>query len=211
MKSSIFAHMKIANIVSETKINLGPEFINVQKFSDIVPNDLPTLIIGYNNVCDIFGEDNLNILNREISENIFWTFRRNEKRVIYDADVEMFIRHSYKNFTKKINYVDLDLIQFSKFKIRKIVKKLLSLKDVITYKSDNNVFYIYSENIIFGIDMNLVEFVGFDTSKVLDKIKSKSMVFLEGNEILIEYNNQLDRFNNDVKLIPVLYSINPYE
>ena len=203
--------MKIANIVSETKINLGPEFINVQKFSDIVPNDLPTLIIGYNNVCDIFGEDNLNILNREISENIFWTFRRNEKRVIYDADVEMFIRHSYKNFTKKINYVDLDLIQFSKFKIRKIVKKLLSLKDVITYKSDNNVFYIYSENIIFGIDMNLVEFVGFDTSKVLDKIKSKSMVFLEGNEILIEYNNQLDRFNNDVKLIPVLYSINPYE
>ena len=81
-------------------------------------------------------------------------------------------------------------------------------ENLISYESKNRVIYIYSDNIIFGIDLNMVEFIGFDVDKVRNKIKSKSLKFLEGDEILVEYNNYLERLNFDIKLIPFLFSLN---
>jgi len=203
--------MEIANIVSSKKLNVGPEFNVVENINEIIFKDLPTLIIGYDEICDLYGEDNINVLNRNVGKNVFWTYKRTTKRVLYDTDLESFIRYSYKKYTSKLNYVDLDLIQFSNSKILKIVKKILTLKGVITYESENSVIYIYSNNIIFGIDLNLVEYIGFDIEKVRKKIKDKSLIYLKGEEVLIEYQNYLERLDNDIKLIPVLYSINPHE
>jgi len=203
--------MEIANIVSSKKLNVGSEFNVVENIDEIVFKDLPTLIIGYDEICDLYGEDNVNVLKRNVTKNVFWTFKRTTKRQLYDTDLESFIRHSYKKATSKLNYVDLDLIQFSNGKILKIVKHLLTLNDVISYESENSVIYIYSNNITFGIDLNLVEYIGFDADKVRKRVKDKSIVYLEGEEILIEFQNHLERLDNDIKLIPFLYSINPYE
>jgi len=203
--------MEIANIVSTSKINVGPEFNVVENMDEIVFTDLPTLIIGYDTVCDMYGEDNLNVMNRKISKELFWTFKRNEKRQICDIDIEDFIRYSYKKYTKNINYVDLDPIQDNPIKIKRIVKKLLSLNNPISYETENNVIYIYSENIIFGLDLNVFGYTGFNIEKLRERVKEASSVFLEGSELLIEYGDHLDRLNNDIKLIPFLYSINPNE
>lgn len=203
--------MEIANIISSKKLNVGPEFNVVENIDEIVFKELPTLIIGYDEICELYGEENVNVLKRNVTKNIFWTFKRTVKRQLYDVDLESFIRHAYKKATSNLNYVDLDLIQSSKSKIIKIIKHLLGLKDVISYESKNSVIYIYSNNIIFGIDLNLIEYVGFNPDKVREKIKDKSAVFLEGEEILIEYKNHLERLDNDIKLIPFLYFINPYE
>ena len=203
--------MEIANIVSTSKINVGPEFNVVESMDEIVYADLPTLIVGYDMTCDLYGEDNLNVLNRKIKKNIFWTFKRNEKRQICDVDIEDFIRYSYRQYTNKLNYVDLDLIQDNPIKIRKIVKKLLSLSNPISYETENNVIYIYSDNIIFGLDLNVFEYLELDIEKIRKKVKDNSSVFLSETELLIEYANHLDRLDNDIKLIPFLYSINPNE
>jgi hypothetical protein len=203
--------MEIANIVCKDVINIGPEFNVVESVDDIVYTNLPTLIIGYETVVDLYGVDNINVLKRNINKKTFWTFRRNVERKVYEPDLEDFMRYSYKKAIENINFVDLDVIQFNKQKLYKIVKKILSLKDPISYKSANNVIYIYSENLIFGVDLNLLSFVGFDIEKAENKIKEKSLVFLEGNEILIEYNNYLERLNYDYKYVPFLYSINPHD
>jgi hypothetical protein len=203
--------MEIANIVCKDVINVGPEFNVVETVDDIVYSNLPTLIIGYETVVDIYGSDNVNVLKRNINKKLFWTFRRTIERKIYEPDLEDFIRYSYKKAIENINYIDLDVIQFNKRKLYKIVKKILQLKNVISYKTDNNVIYIYSSNLIFGVDLNLLEFVGFDVEKAENKIIEKSEVFLKGTEILIEYNNHLDRLNYDFKYVPFLYSINPHD
>jgi len=210
-KKSYLCTMEIANIVSTSKINVGPEFNVVESMDEIVYADLPTLIVGYDMTCDLYGEDNLNVLNRKIKKNIFWTFKRNEKRQICDVDIEDFIRYSYRQYTNKLNYVDLDLIQDNPIKIRKIVKKLLSLSNPISYETENNVIYIYSDNIIFGLDLNVFEYLELDIEKIRKKVKDNSSVFLSETELLIEYANHLDRLDNDIKLIPFLYSINPNE
>lgn len=203
--------MEIANIVSTSKINVGPEFNVVESMDEIVFTDLPTLIVGYDTTCDIYGEDNLNVLNRKIKKNIFWTFKRNEKRQICDVDIEDFIRYSYKQYIKRLNYVDLDFIQDKPIKTVKIVRKLLSISNPISYETENNVIYIYSDNIIFGLDLNVFEYIGLDVEKIRKKVKDNSLVYLKGSELLIEYDSHLDRLDNDVKLIPFLYSINPNE
>ena len=203
--------MEIANIVTTSNINVGPEFKVVPTVDDIIFKEIPTLIIGYGAICELYGAENINILKRNVTSKVFWTFARGEKRDIYDSDIEDFIRHAYKQYINNIKYVDLDIIQYKYRKLMYIVRKLLSLKDVIAYETNNNVIYIYSDNIIFGIDLGLLEYAGVNIVKVRDKIKDRSLVFLEGNEILMEYGNHLDRFDNDVKLIPFLYFINPHK
>tara|TARA_R110000851_G_scaffold250075_1_gene402532 strand:- start:691 stop:1299 length:609 start_codon:yes stop_codon:yes gene_type:complete len=201
--------MEIGNIVSKQKINVGPEFNVVEDMDDIIFNELPTLIIGYDLVNTFFGKDSINILKRRIGKHVFWTLKRKTKRDVYSNDLEDFIRYSYEKYTKKINYVNLDLIHFSNKKIIKIIKKIYSLDKVITYKSKNDVLFLHSNDLIFGIDLNLVKFVGFDPKKIEKKVIEKSDVFLKGEEILIEYANHLERLNHDVKYIPCLYLINP--
>jgi len=203
--------MEIANIVCSDAINVGPEFNVVESSSDIIYTNLPTLIIGYEAIVAMCGSENINILKRNINKKTFWTFKRNVERSVYQRDLEDFMRYSYKKAVENISYVDLDVIQFNYRKLYKITKEILKLKDPISYKSINNVIYIYSNNLIFGVDLNLLRFAGVDVEKIENKIIKKSLVFLEGSEILIEYNNHLERLNYDYKYLPFLYSINPHD
>ena len=203
--------MEIANIVCTDKLNIGPEFNVVKSVDDIVYANLPLLIIGYDKAIELYGADNVNVLKRNINNKVFWTFGRTVERKIYEPDLEDFMRHAYKKAVENINFIDFDVIQFNNRKLLKIAKKLLNLKDPISYKTDNDIIYVYGENIIFGIDLKLLDFVGVDIEKVEKKIIEKSLVFLTGSEILIEYNNHLERLNYDYKYVPFLYSINPHE
>lgn len=203
--------MIIANIVTESKINVGKEFNVIPTVDDIIFDKLPTLIVGYDTVVDIYGANEVNMLDRQISDNIYWTFKKNVKRSLYSNDLEDFILLSYKMYVDKLTTVSPDVIQDSPRKIRNIIKKILSLKDLISYESELGVIYIYSSNIICCVDLNLLEYSGCDYVKVQNKIKSKSSVYLSGNEIILEYQNHLERLNDDIKLIPLLYYINSHE
>ena len=70
------------------------------------------------------------------------------------------------------------------------------------------MIYIYSEKYLFGIDLKQVEFLGYNLELFLVKIKELSMVFLDNADILIEYKNNLGMLDDEVKYIPLLYSIN---
>jgi hypothetical protein len=203
--------MTIANIVSNDSINIGPEFNVVKSSSDISDNNLPILYVGYELSQHNLPHIELNVLNKKVDNKTFWTFRRNEKRDVYSIDLENFIRFSYKNYMLNISYIDVDFIQYSNSKMDKVKKKLWSLNNVISYKSNNNVIYVYADNLIFGLDLNIAQYIGHSVQKIEEKIIKKSSTFLQGKEILIEYNNHLERLNYDVKYIPVLYSINPNE
>ena len=67
--------------------------------------------------------------------------------------------------------------------------------------------YIYVEDYILGIDISLMEFIGFKYDKIIDKIKQKSSIFLTKDMIFIEYKHRIENFENQVKYLPVLYSI----
>ena len=195
--------MKIGNIVSQSKINVS-EDINVVQSLDEIIQGLPTLIIGWDYVNKYFPEND--VLTKTISDNIFWTFRRNEKRDIHEEDIYNFTNKAYSTLISKLNYVFVDPIHLKTKELKKILKKINSFTNIITYTHDDMV-YIYGENLIFGIDLTLFDFVGWDRTKLLDKITNRSNVFLVKNTIFIKYRNRIENLDNQVKYIPFLYYI----
>ena len=195
--------MKIANILSTIKIE-APEDFNIVKSSIDLIDGLPTLIVGYDYVNKHYHD--FDITNIKLEPNLYWTFKKTEKRDKFEEDLRWFIRKVYEDLTDKLIYLFVDPIQHKPKTLRKIVKKILSLNDVITYQH-NEMFYVYSDNLIFGIDLKLLKYLGFNTDKIKEKIKSISNVFLIDDEILIGYKKCIETLNNRVRYIPYLYFI----
>jgi hypothetical protein len=195
--------MKIANIVSKTKINVNEEFNLVESMDEII-HGLPTLIIGFDYVNKHYPD--FDILNSELEPNVYWTFKKTERRDKHEEDLIWFENKVYSDLAKTIKYVFVDPIQYNKKSLIKIIRKIYSLDKAITFINDKMI-YIYGDNLIFGIDLKLLHFVGLDINKIKYKIKTKSIVFLGESEILIEYKNYIDELGLQVKFLPFLYFI----
>ena len=195
--------MKVANIVSTNKISVSDEF-NVVTSLDNIIQGLPTLIVGFDVVNKKFPD--FNILSKQLGPNLFWTFKRTEKRDKFEEDLTWFMAYAYQEFVKGLKYVFVDPIHYELFSIKKILKKMNSLNNPVSY-SNGRMVYVYGDNFTFGIDLKLMKFVGINPDKIISKIKSKSSVFLEGDKIIIEYKKNVEALGNQVRYIPFLYTI----
>jgi uncharacterized protein (UPF0335 family) len=195
--------MKIANIVSNNNISVSEEF-NVVKSIDEIIDRLPTLIIGFDYVNKHYPD--FNILDIELEPNLYWTVKKTERRDKHVEDLTWFINKVYNDLTKNIKYVFIDPLQYNSKSLYKIVRKLYSIEKLITLLNDDMV-YIYGENFIFGVDLKLMKYIGYDKIKLINKIKKISSVFLDEKNTIIEYKNHLNNLGYEIKYLPFLYSI----
>lgn len=195
--------MKIANIVSTNNLNVSDDF-NVVKSMEEIIHGLPTLIIGFDYVNKHYPY--FDILNNEVEPNLYWTFKKTEKRDKHEEDLIWFENKIYTDLTNKINYFFIDPIQYGYNSLFRIIKKLYSIEKPISF-INNKMVYIYGDGFIFGVDLELLDFIGFDSNKIKNKIKTKSIVFLEDSEIFIEYKNYIEELGLQVKFLPFLYFI----
>ena len=196
--------MKIGNIVVSGKVDVDDNFHIVNHMDDIIQG-LPTLVASWEYVKDNYTD--YTIHDKQLHDGIYWTFAKIERRDDHFNDIERFITLSYQELIKDVTYVSIDPIQHKLKQIKKIIRKIKSFDNIISYKN-LNMIYLYSDNIIFGVDLKLMQFIGLDVDKLENKIKQISNVFLDGSEILIEYKDCIERLNNSVKYIPYLHSIN---
>jgi hypothetical protein len=195
--------MKIANIVSNNNISVSEEF-NVVKSIDEIINGLPTLIIGFDYVNKHYPD--FNILDIELEPNLYWTVKKTERRDKHAEDLNWFINKVYNDLTKNIKYVFIDPLQYNSKSLYKIVRKLYSIEKLITFLNGDMV-YIYGENFIFGVDLKLMSYIGYDKIKLINKIKKISSVFLHEKNIITEYKNHLNNLGYEIKYLPFSYSI----
>jgi len=195
--------MKIANIVTSNKVDVTDD-INVVKDLDDIIEGIPTLVTSYAWVSKNY--DDYEIYDKKLAEDLFWTFARTERRDIFASDVESFVTLANKKLIEDIDYIFIDLVQFHPTTIKKIVRKILSIKDKIAFKHKDMV-YIYGDKLIFGVDLDLVRYMGLNVEGIENKIKSRCSVFLENDEIFIEYKDNMERLDHSVKYIPYLYAI----
>jgi len=195
--------MKVANIVSTSNVKVSDEFNVVKAMGEIIHN-LPTLIVGYDYVDRHYP--NFDITNIKLGENLYWTFKRTERRDKFEEDLEWFKTKVFVDLTKQVNYVFVDPIQQKTRVLWKIIRKIANLKHKITYIQGEMV-YVYGDNLIFGIDLKLLRFMSMNIDKIKDKIKQISDVFLDDDKILIEYKKNVGKLGEQVKYIPFLYSI----
>ena len=194
---------KIANIVSSNNVNVSDLF-NVVKTMDEIHHGLPTLIIDYDYVVKHFPD--FDITNIVLAPNIYWTLKKNQSRDKHTEDLNFFINKVYEDLFKQTTYFFVDVIQYKRKSIVKTIRKIYSIKKKYTY-FHNDMVYIYGDNIIFGIDLKLLKFIGLDVNKVKNKIKEIRFAFFNENDIFIEYNQTLEEIDYKLRYIPYIISL----
>jgi hypothetical protein len=193
----------IGNIVISDKLKVDENFNVVNSLDDTIEG-IPTLIVGLG-IANKLGIK-LNYVDRKIDDKTYWTFSKKEKRNIFEEDLFYFIENSYNSLINNIDYTFIDVVLFSDDEVKSIFNYIKKSSDVVSTHIDD-MLYIFMDKRIFGIDLNQIKFVGGDVEKLVTRIKRWSNVFLDNKEILIEYKNTLGMLNDEVKYIPLLYSI----
>jgi hypothetical protein len=193
----------IGNIVISDKLKVDENFNVVNSLDDTIEG-IPTLIVGLG-IANKLGIK-LNYVDRKIDDKTYWTFSKKEKRNIFEEDLFYFIENSYNSLINNIDYTFIDVVLFSDDEVKSIFNYIKKSSDVVSTHIDD-MLYIFMDKRIFGIDLNQIKFVGGDVEKLVTRIKRWSNVFLDNKEILIEYKNNLGMLNDEVKYIPLLYSI----
>ena len=73
------------------------------------------------------------------------------------------------------------------------------------------MLYIFDENLVFGVDLNIIELLGIKKEKVITKITNISNSILLGNEIFNKCRDFMKELNNGEKLIPYIYRNGEYD
>lgn len=196
--------MYIGNIITSSKIE-DDNFKVCRKLETII-DSLPTLIVGWEKTKEIYG-DKVSILHKKIDDKTQWTFSTKERKVDYDKDIESYMSNCYSNIGKDINYIYVDVIHDSKKKIKKIIRKIYSLKNPKVYNHLNRMIYIYGDNIVFGVDTEMLSYIGIDYNKVLDKLSKISNCLFIDEKIFNIYKSIINKINGKVRLIPYIYEL----
>ena len=194
--------MNFGNIVTNSKIEI--ENFKVCDKLETIDKNLPTLIIGWENTKKLLCE-NVSILHKQIDNFTYWTFSTKERKSEYEVDLDSFISKCYNSFGEHLPYVYLDLLMGKRMVNFRIIRKILSLKNPITYISDSNMVYIYGENIIFGIDLNIVSLFEEKYEKILNKVKNLENNTLVDLEIFNKCKELIFKLKNKDKYIPYIY------
>jgi hypothetical protein len=197
----------IANIVTKNKIEVSSFFNVTSKFSDINTN-IPTIIIGWNEVKQLFPKQD--ILNPNIDENIIWTFSKREKRYQYEKDIVKFINNVIKSIDDKIKYCFFNYILSEQNRRDKFIKYVQSGLCSLYYNS--RFLYIYSirDKITIGVSLNDLSYIGIKPKEFilmlnknnnniicdnLNCIASDSLSLIKDNTKIIAYLNYLKNSN----------------
>ena len=157
-------------IVSDSKIKNLKGF--VEQVSDVSLADLtkPTLFVGVENARK--NIEGFSILKKKYGDNIFWTYKKTEKRVDFEDDINYFYNNIIYNISCNIKYYYINIINLKYNKIKKLYNILFSREKKYIYISNDMIYVLYKENIILGISLNLLEYIKIKKEKILDKLYS---------------------------------------
>lgn len=201
-------------IVSETKYNgLPNDIIKVVENESECTLDVPKLIIGLSKAKEYAQSKGFefDILEHMFPDGNMWTFKKTEKREIYEENIIEFKNYIIKSISKNINYYYINIYNLK----YKDIKRLYNI--LFNNKFNRNINYIFIDkemmyyclenNNVIGISLGLMKYMGIDREKVISKIKSG-----KNNSIVFSSNKKLwqlkDWFNGMEYIIPSLLTNN---
>ena len=195
--------MPLGKIYTNIKTFKTIQFIELYRLDDYVKNDnIPTLLIGKKDLME--AGYTLSVLNRQMGDNLYWTYTKMEKRNIHETDITAFYEIVFKKLYRDIKYFNKSIytINYS------VVKDIFSLlNDECIYKCIyicKNHVYIYYNNNVIGFSLEEIKYVGISVTKVmslLTKAKNSDLI-TDDNFIKNEVKNYL---KNREYLTPYLY------
>lgn len=192
----------IANIITKSRLDVG-EYINVTKDITKVDLTIPTLIIGWAMVKEIYP--NADILNKQISETVYWTYSNREKRQEYEPDLAKFIKNAFSRLETSIKYTFFNVLTNPLSRNKCLLKYVNSPITKIVYITDKHIF-IYDSKQVTGVSLSDLEFYGFERERIIDILKRNSYNRLVFNDSFLNFKIKRSIGDNG-KIVPFLYSI----
>jgi hypothetical protein len=175
----------VGNIVSNEEITGLPTNFNVLTMEDY--------LMAKTNF------DKASILRKKISDGLYWTFSTSEKRKIFEEDLKKFIKRSHDDLVKGIKHFNIDPINYKINTTEELIEKMKSLAGGFAYLYSDKVVYVYHNFNLFSIDLDQLDFIGFDRGKVLSKLEEDT-IFVKNEDK--NFKNELKYLN--IKYIPYL-------
>lgn len=181
----------VGNIISKESITGIPSNFGI--YETVPTTEIPNLIIGWELTKTLYPE--ASILRKKIKDNIYWTFSTAEKRTVFENDLKKYIDKSYKDYIKKIKFYNIDPIIYKINTVDELLSKLSIVAGGVTYLYVDKIVYVYHDFIIYSIDLELLDFIGFDRKIILSKLK----------EITNFSERELKDFKNELKYLDIKY------
>ena len=193
----------LANIYTKSKIDIEP-FFNVVDDENKLIDGIPTLIIGWDSVKSLYGD--INIFDKKVKDNIYWTFGKRERRNVMEVDVQKFKRKAMSITCNNVKYKFFNILTAKNDKKKSFY---LLLKDT-RYKtvfSFNNMLYIYIDgtDTVVSISLRDVDYIGGDVKKIFSTLYNNKFVKVANDNDLKDTNAKLF-FKDNIYLIPYIFS-----
>ena len=195
--------MPLGKIYTNIKTFKTIQFIELYRLDDYVKNDnIPTLLIGKKDLME--AGYTLSVLNRQMGDNLYWTYTKMEKRNIHETDITAFYEIVFKKLYRDTKYFNKSIYTINYSAVKDIFN-LLNNESVYKciYICKNHVYIYYNNNVI-GFSLEEIKYVGISVTKVmslLTKAKNSDLI-TDDNFIKNEVKNYL---KNREYLTPYLY------
>ena len=158
----------IANIITREPVDV-PYFINVTGNTSNIVNNVPTLVVGWETVKDLYPE--ANILKRDLPEGLKWTFGRREKGDVYEREMESFLSEAVGRVIDRTEYRFVNVLVRDNPFFGEFVKRLKESPSitVVQYK---DMVYAYPEdgNVVYGISLRDCDYAGYNRKAMAMRI-----------------------------------------
>ena len=197
---------KFGYIVSDRKLADLREYVGLVDDVKAADPTLPILIVGLKKAKEYAG-NKFSILNKRISENVFWTFSRVERRQDFEKDIILFYKFIINNIINNINYyyINFNILKYNRFKI---IYNILYNKNITKFiYIKNDMAYLYYDNKhVFGFSLKMLDYSGIGKKKVYLKLKNapNTIINFDSSEIPMMFKTEIKDFNY---IVPYLMSI----
>lgn len=173
----------IANIVTSSKIDVSCYFFVTSDFS-LIDESIPTLIVGWEKVRSLFPKQN--ILEHKISDTIFWTFSKRERRYQYEQDMSWFINKISEDIINNLNYTFFNYLLSSQSRRDNFIKYINETPCSLYYNSRFLYIYVIPKSITIGISLNDLSYLGINISNFIQSLNKSN------NNIVCDNLNCID-------------------
>lgn len=190
----------IANIITTRKLNVD-KLIKKSASIEKVNLSHPTLIVGWSKVKQLFP--NQSILDKQISNDLFWTFDKNERKNEFEKDIKKFFLYVINSLTNKIVYKFINVLtcKFSTYK--RLISFIKNDEKKVIWIEKNSFIYILYKNNVIGISLSDLDYAGISIEKVVNLIKSNSNNFVFTDLSTISYS-LINTIGANKQIIPYL-------
>lgn len=194
----------IANILTDEQFNETELYNVVRDSNDLIPG-IPTLIVGWERTKSEYPD--ASIIEDKVSDNVYWTYGKYERRDKYETNIKKFQDLSFKKFVDSLDYVFYDVLLSTAEKLDSFLTSLLSEPTKTVYVIRDMMYIYYSgTNKVVGLSLRDCDYIE-DTLKkrIFSAIYNSKTVNLLKNNDEISHEVRL-KAKGRAYILPYLYS-----